>query len=86
MIRTTCLSLLLAGAAYAEESALAAIAGTWDVKTTINGRELPAVLELSVDEDGKLKGVWKSMNGDVPLTDVSYVDGVLQFALQLQGT
>ena len=85
MLRTTCFALLLAGVALAEDGPYAAIVGTWDVKTKIGGREMPAVLELSVGKDGKLEGIWKSMNGDVPLTNPTFVDGVLEFVRKTQG-
>jgi len=85
MIRTTLIALLLAGGVLAEDAPYAAVVGTWDVKTNLNGRTMPAVLELSVGKDGKLAGKWKSMNGTVPLGEVKFAAGVLTFVRKTQG-
>jgi hypothetical protein len=74
-MRTTILLLGLACVAAAGEQ----VAGTWHVVTNLNGREVPAVLELRVGQDGALAGTWTSRGQATPLTDVAFADGVLMF-------
>lgn len=46
--------------------------GNWDMKIQAGEREYTGTLTITADEQGKLKGMWKSDRGEAELLDVKY--------------
>ncbi|HCF94296.1 MAG: hypothetical protein QM518_03110 [Verrucomicrobiota bacterium] len=55
------------------------ICGDWLMKSTMGEREITSTLEIRADEEGALKGVWKSRRGESEVTDLNYERGTLTF-------
>jgi hypothetical protein len=55
-----------------------AIIGDWEMETEFQGSIIPAVMTLSV-KDGKLEGVWVSMDQEMELIDLEFDGEKLSF-------
>lgn len=56
-----------------------AVAGTWEIITKREDREMTSTLIIKAAKDGKLSGTWKSERGDSEISDVSFKDDKLTF-------
>jgi len=71
---------LLFGLTASIMSAVAAaddVAGAWELKYTVGGRDRTAVLQLTRGPGGSLAGQWLSERGQAPVSDVEYENSVL---------
>jgi len=60
------------------------IVGDWQLQIDVDGQQLPAVLALSRNTDGTLKGEWLSFWGITPLREIEYDAGKLGFAMTIR--
>ncbi len=58
---------------------LRTVLGVWHVESDLPGRTIPANLILQEGEDGVLSGLWESMDQEMDLRSISFVEGVLRF-------
>lgn len=58
--------------------------GDWRLQIDIDGQQLPAILSLSKNADGTLKGEWLSFWGITPLREIKYEDKQLSFAMTVR--
>jgi len=56
--------------------------GSYQMKLTMGEREFTPTLVITADEEGALKGQWKSEFGELDLSDLEYNRGVLSFTLK----
>ncbi len=61
-----------------EKQIYKAILGDWEMETEFQGSIIPAVMILSV-RDGKLEGVWESMDQEMELIDLKFDGEKLSF-------
>ena len=61
-----------------EKQIYEAITGDWEMETEFQGSIIPAVMTLSI-RDGKLEGVWASMDQEMELIDIKLNDEKLSF-------
>jgi hypothetical protein len=61
-----------------EKQIYEAIIGDWEMETEFQGSIIPAVMTLSV-RDGKLEGVWVSMDQEMELIDLKFDGEKLSF-------
>jgi len=61
-----------------EKQIYEAIIGDWEMETEFQGSMIPAVMTLSV-RDGKLEGVWVSMDQEMELIDLKFDGEKLSF-------
>ncbi len=61
-----------------EKQGYDAIIGDWEMETEFQGSLIPAVMTLSV-KDGKLTGVWVSMDQEMELIDLKFDGKNLSF-------
>ena len=61
-----------------QEQIYEAIIGEWEMETEFQGSIIPAVMTLSV-KDGKLEGVWVSMDQEMELIDLRFDGDKLSF-------
>jgi hypothetical protein len=79
VVCTLLLLFSLTPAASQEDKKYDAIVGDWGMETDFQGQLIPATMKLSV-KDGKLTGVWISMNQEMKLTDLEFDGKKLTFA------
>ena len=61
-----------------EKQAYDAIIGDWEMETEFQGSMIPALMTLSVKE-GKLAGVWVSMDQEMDMIDLEFDGNKLSF-------
>lgn len=65
-----------------EKKAYDTIIGDWEMETEFQGDIIPAVMTLSV-EDGKLTGVWVSMDQEMEMIDLKFDGKKLSFKREM---
>ncbi len=60
------------------------ITGDWRLQIDIDSQQLPAILSLSRNADGTLKGEWLSLWGITPLREIKYENKQLSFAMTIR--
>ena len=65
-----------------EKSVNDAIIGDWEMETEFQGSLIPAVMTLSV-MDGKLTGVWVSMDQEMEMIDLTFDGKKLSFKREM---
>jgi len=58
--------------------------GDWQLQIDVDGQQLPAILSLSRNADGALKGEWLSFWGITPLREIKYEDRQLSFSMTVR--
>ena len=65
-----------------EKQAYDDIIGDWEMETEFQGDVIPAIMTLSV-EDGKLTGVWVSMDQEMEMIDLKFDGKNLSFKREM---
>jgi len=60
------------------------IIGDWQLQIDVDDQKLPAILSLSRNADGTLKGEWLSFWGITPLREIEYKGRQLSFAMTIR--
>ncbi len=76
--------LMMSLAQVSSGQAMRGMTGDWRLQIDVDGRQLPAILALSRDAGGTLKGEWLSFWGITPLRDIEYEGGQLSFAMTIR--
>lgn len=76
--------LLMSFAQVLAGQAKRGITGDWQLQIDVDGQQLPAILSLSKNADGMLKGEWLSFWGITPLREIKYEDRQLSFAMTIR--
>ena len=58
--------------------------GDWQLQIDVDGQQLPAILSLSRNDDGTIKGEWLSFWGITPLREIKYENRQLTFAMTIR--
>ena len=69
--------LLLGFVVSAVSAAADDVAGAWELRYSVGGRERTAVLKLTRDPDGPLAGQWITDRGQTAVSDVKFESGIL---------
>ena len=85
IVRTLGLIILLMSLAQVSAGqAKRGMTGDWQLQIDVDGQQLPAILSLSRNADGALKGEWLSFWGITPLRDIKYEDRQLSFTMTIR--
>jgi len=76
--------LLMSLAQVSAGQAKRGITGDWQLQIDVDGQQLPAILSLSKNADGMLRGEWLSFWGITPLRDIKYEGRQLSFVMTIR--